>query len=39
VSGTAGRIATGAGIDPAMLELASVLAESDTLLIRYLVRH
>jgi riboflavin biosynthesis pyrimidine reductase len=39
VSGTAGRIATGAGIDPAMLELASVLAESDTLLIRYLVRY
>jgi riboflavin biosynthesis pyrimidine reductase len=39
VSGTAGRIATGAGIDPARLELASVLAESDTLLIRYLVRH
>lgn len=38
VSGTAERIAVGAGIDPAELELASVLAEGNTLLLRYLVR-
>jgi riboflavin biosynthesis pyrimidine reductase len=38
VAGAAGRIAAGAGIDPARLELSSVLAESDTLLVRYLVR-
>jgi riboflavin biosynthesis pyrimidine reductase len=38
VSGTAERIATGAGIDATSLELASVLAERDTLLLRYLVR-
>lgn len=37
VSGTAERIATGAAINPAALELASVLAEGDTLLLRYLV--
>ncbi len=38
VSGSAERIAVGAGIDPAGLELASVLAEENTLLLRYLVR-
>lgn len=38
VSGGAERIAAGAGIDPAELELASVLAEENTLLLRYLVR-
>jgi riboflavin biosynthesis pyrimidine reductase len=38
VAGAAGRIAAGAGIDPAKLELASVLAEADTLLVRYLLR-
>ena len=37
-SGVAGRIATGADIDPAQLELLSVVAESDTLLVRYGVR-
>lgn len=37
VSGTADRIAKGAGIDPARLSLASVLAQDDTLLVRYLV--
>lgn len=39
VSGTADRIAKGAGIEPAALELASVLAEDNTLLLRYLVKH
>ena len=38
VPGGAGGMAAGAGIDPAELELASVLAEGDTLLLRYLVR-
>jgi riboflavin biosynthesis pyrimidine reductase len=38
VSGTAGRIATGVEIEPARLELLSVVAESDTLLVRYGVR-
>ena len=38
VSGLAGRIATGADIDPARLELKSVVAESDTLMVRYRVR-
>ncbi|HYH33118.1 MAG TPA: dihydrofolate reductase family protein [Pseudonocardia sp.] len=38
VAGEAGRIATGAGIDPARLELASVVAAEDTLLARYLLR-
>lgn len=37
VAGAAGRIATGVGIEPAALELASVLADGDTLLLRYLV--
>jgi hypothetical protein len=35
VAGDAGRIATGADIDPARLELLSVVAESDTLMVRY----
>ncbi|GAA5136498.1 dihydrofolate reductase family protein [Pseudonocardia adelaidensis] len=39
VSGGAGRIATGVDIDPARLELLSVVAESDTLLVRYGVLH
>jgi riboflavin biosynthesis pyrimidine reductase len=39
VSGAAGRIATGVEIDPARLELLSVVAESDTLMLRYHVRH
>jgi riboflavin biosynthesis pyrimidine reductase len=38
VSGVAGRIATGAEIDPARLELMSVVAEGDTLMVRYHVR-
>ncbi|MDI2031099.1 pyrimidine reductase family protein [Saccharopolyspora sp. TS4A08] len=37
VSGTAERIAAGTGIDPAHLTLASVLAQDDTLLLRYLI--
>jgi riboflavin biosynthesis pyrimidine reductase len=39
VSGAAGRIATGDPIDPADLSLASVLAEDDVLLLRYLTLH
>ncbi len=35
VSGDAGRIARGAGMDPAHLELLSVVAGADTLLVRY----
>lgn len=38
VSGGAGRIATGVEIEPARLELLSVVAESDTLMVRYGVR-
>jgi riboflavin biosynthesis pyrimidine reductase len=38
VAGAAERIAAGAGIEPARLELASVVTEADTLLVRYLVR-
>ena len=38
VSGTAERITFGDAIEPATLRLASVLAERDTLLLRYLVR-
>jgi riboflavin biosynthesis pyrimidine reductase len=38
VSGAADRIATGAGIEPTALELASVLADESTLLLRYLVK-
>ena len=38
VSGMADRIACGADVLPRRLELASVLAESDTLLLRYLVK-
>jgi riboflavin biosynthesis pyrimidine reductase len=38
VSGTADRIAVGAGIEPAALELTSALAEGNTLLLRYLVK-
>jgi riboflavin biosynthesis pyrimidine reductase len=38
VVGAAGRIAAGTDIDPAALELASVLAARDTLLVRYLLR-
>lgn len=38
VSGQAGRIARGAGMDPARLELVSVLTGDDTLLMRYRVR-
>ncbi len=38
VSGMADRIACGAGVVPRSLELASVLAEDDTLLLRYLVK-
>jgi riboflavin biosynthesis pyrimidine reductase len=38
VSGVAGRIATGVDIEPARLELLSVVAESDTLMVRYGVR-
>lgn len=38
-AGVAGRIAAGAPIEPARLHLASVVAESDTLLLRYLVQH
>jgi riboflavin biosynthesis pyrimidine reductase len=38
VSGVTGRIATGADIDPARLELMSVVAESETLMVRYRVR-
>jgi riboflavin biosynthesis pyrimidine reductase len=37
VAGTASRIAAGAGLDPARLELASVLVEDGTLLLRYLL--
>lgn len=37
VAGAAHRIAIGAGIDPQDLELASVLSEADTLLLRYLI--
>ncbi|ANY09971.1 hypothetical protein AFB00_10990 [Pseudonocardia sp. HH130630-07] len=37
VSGGAGRIARGAGMDPARLELLSVVTGDDTLLIRYRV--
>ncbi|MHA6623589.1 dihydrofolate reductase family protein [Pseudonocardia sp. DLS-67] len=35
VSGGASRIASGVEIDPARLELLSVVAESDTLMVRY----
>ncbi|OLM21551.1 MULTISPECIES: dihydrofolate reductase family protein [unclassified Pseudonocardia] len=38
VSGEAGRIARGAGMDPARLELVSVVTGDDTLLVRYRVR-
>lgn len=38
VSGPAERIATGVGIEPKALGLASVLADADTLLLRYLVQ-
>ncbi|MFP5021160.1 dihydrofolate reductase family protein [Pseudonocardia phyllosphaerae] len=38
VSGEAGRIAHGAGMDPARLELLSVVTGDDTLLMRYRVR-
>lgn len=38
VSGDAGRIARGAGMDPARLELVSVVTGDDTLLMRYRVR-
>ncbi|MDN5915053.1 MAG: dihydrofolate reductase family protein [Pseudonocardia sp.] len=38
VSGEAGRIARGAGMDPARLELISVVTDDDTLLMRYRVR-
>ncbi|GAA0930647.1 dihydrofolate reductase family protein [Pseudonocardia zijingensis] len=38
VAGSASRIATGADIDPARLELLSVVAEDDTLMLRYGVR-
>lgn len=38
VSGAASRIAAGAGLEPVNLELVSVLAETDTLMLRYLVR-
>ncbi|MET0187583.1 MAG: dihydrofolate reductase family protein [Pseudonocardia sediminis] len=38
VSGEAGRIARGAGMDPARLELLSVITDDDTLLMRYRVR-
>ncbi|WP_232665996.1 dihydrofolate reductase family protein [Pseudonocardia sp. TRM90224] len=38
VSGVAGRIAAGVPIEPARLELASLVAAQDTLLARYLVR-
>ena len=38
VSGMADRIAYGPGVVPTRLELASVLAEGDTLLLRYLVK-
>lgn len=38
VSGDAGRIARGAGLDPARLELVSVITGDDTLLMRYRVR-
>lgn len=37
VSGDAGRITRGAGMDPARLELASVVTGDDTLLMRYRV--
>ena len=37
VSGDAGRIARGAGMDPARLELLSVVTGDDTLLVRYRV--
>ncbi|WP_433871444.1 pyrimidine reductase family protein [Saccharopolyspora sp. CA-218241] len=37
VSGTAGRIASGMHLEPERLHLASVLAEDDTLLLRYLL--
>jgi hypothetical protein len=39
VSGAASRIATGAAIDPAALSLDSVLAENDTLIMRYLIKN
>ena len=39
VSGGAGRIARGVGMDPARLELISVLSGDDTLLMRYRVRN
>ncbi|OZM72670.1 hypothetical protein CFN78_13645 [Amycolatopsis antarctica] len=38
VAGQAGRITSGANIDPASLELASTLVDGDTLLLRYLIR-
>lgn len=38
VSGMADRIACGPGVVPTALELVSVLAEGDTLLLRYLVK-
>jgi riboflavin biosynthesis pyrimidine reductase len=37
VAGTASRVAAGAGLDPARLELSSVLVEDGTLLLRYLL--
>lgn len=39
VSGTAERIATGTALDPIDLKLASVLAENDIMILRYLVQH
>jgi riboflavin biosynthesis pyrimidine reductase len=39
VSGAAGRIASGAAIDPAALRLDSALAENDTLIMRYLIEN
>jgi riboflavin biosynthesis pyrimidine reductase len=38
VSGAADRVAIGESIQPAALELVSVLGEADTLLLRYLVK-
>ncbi|MEV6622408.1 dihydrofolate reductase family protein [Amycolatopsis sp. NPDC051106] len=37
VSGTSSRVAVGAAIDPASLELASVLTDGNSVLLRYLV--
>jgi riboflavin biosynthesis pyrimidine reductase len=39
VSGAADRIARGVGIDPAAVSLDSVLAQDDTLMLRYLLKH